>query len=188
MRTRQAARSVLVVALTAVLAAACAARRPPPTAAALPDAGTIDALIRAGCYRCLEEAVSLATPLLSRFPAAARQRFDAAVLLAARDRELGMRAPDHLPLARAWTPPADDLVARYLLVTVECTWAYLLPGVAREDGDPCGCLSPRDPGAPGGDPPVVQFRRILCDRPPLEGDRRHARAGPALRRARSAHR
>jgi len=64
-----------------------------------------DALLAAGCYRCLEEALTIYDNIAttsSRDAATASERaFDSTVLLAIRDRELGMRTQDHQPAVQS---------------------------------------------------------------------------------------
>ncbi len=92
--------------LLAVVAATCAARGPSPQVIA--ELGRARALVREGCYRCLEEALAAyerlaATPRppVEALPGA----FDAAILLTVRAKELGL--PADAPLKRA-----RDLAAR----------------------------------------------------------------------------
>jgi tetratricopeptide (TPR) repeat protein len=88
------------VCLLACLLAACAARRPTPQL--LHDLGEARALVAAGCYACLTEALVIYERLaaLPRAPADARQgAFEAALLLALRSKELGL--PDAAPFERA---------------------------------------------------------------------------------------
>lgn len=80
----------------------CAARGPSPQLAA--DVGRADALLRAGCYRCFEEALAIyeRTAASPRAPASAlRGAFEAAVLLAIRDKELGLPSDAAFERARA---------------------------------------------------------------------------------------
>ena len=75
----------------AVFVSACAARGPSPQLVA--ELGKADALLRQGCYTCLKDAQAIYTRLSSvpKPVAAARQgAFDAALLIAIRERELGM--------------------------------------------------------------------------------------------------
>lgn len=197
----------------------CAAREPPADSPQGDELARAGALIREGCYRCLEEASALARPLATSSPAARAVAFDAALLLAVRDRELGLRSADHLPLARALAPggedersrvllavveampwptaangpgerdrsvvgwrtlapvvpawysfltgrPEDDVSGRYALAAVECTWAHLLPDAAR--GGESAPQPPAPPAPRGDEPPVVQFRHVVCGHPSLD--------------------
>lgn len=108
------------------LIAGCAARGPAGTPAQLTDITRADELVRDGCYRCLQEAdaiyARITAPPARRPPARAlRGAFDTALLLAAREKELGLPADDSLRHARTRlarlsgegaprrTPQADDL-------------------------------------------------------------------------------
>lgn len=80
----------------------CAARGPAP--ALLAEFGKAEALLREGCYSCLKEAQSIFERLSSEprpVPAAARGAFNATLLLAMRERELGLPADASLERARA---------------------------------------------------------------------------------------
>ena len=88
----------LVLALL-LLASGCAARTTPAAQAAPPSVGfddTVDALIRHGCYRCLEQAYGRASGSGTRV-----QAFEAAALLALRSKELGLPSDVWLDRARA---------------------------------------------------------------------------------------
>ena len=95
---------LIVAVLTALAIGGCAAHRQPAADATF-DRLQGDTLLAAGCYRCLEEAQTVYDRLAesSRRDAAAvrAHAFDAAVLLAVRDRELGLRANDHAPAVRS---------------------------------------------------------------------------------------
>ena len=80
----------------------CAARGPSPQLTA--DVGRAGALVRDGCYRCLEEALALYERAAAsrRAPGTAlRGAFDAAVLLAIRSKELGLPSEASIERARA---------------------------------------------------------------------------------------
>jgi Flp pilus assembly protein TadD len=86
----------LVVALT-MIAAGCATRTavsPAPVPSSFDDA--IDALIRRGCYRCLEQAYDKSQQQGVRI-----QAFEAATLLTLRSKELGLPSESWLERARA---------------------------------------------------------------------------------------
>jgi tetratricopeptide (TPR) repeat protein len=137
-------------AFTMLLAAslgvtACAARRPAASAADAP-AGRARSLAADGCYRCLEEGLALVQPSSAASAAARATAFDLAVLLAARDRELGLLAADHLPAARALggATPRD----RLLLSVVEAMpWPQAALGPAGRDASLAawGTLAPLVP-------------------------------------------
>jgi tetratricopeptide (TPR) repeat protein len=100
--------------LSAVLLVSCATRRVPPRSAA--EFSEALSLVRAGCYHCLQEALSTFERLASDPNARdgpTRAAFTTAVLLVVRSRELGL--PDRAALERAHvlagrlTPSAIDL-------------------------------------------------------------------------------
>jgi tetratricopeptide (TPR) repeat protein len=99
---------LLAIVTLLVLASACAQRsdRPIVDAPAPPPAVDVAALIRRGCYRCLEEA--LAAAQAQGQPADA---FEAAVLLAVRAKELGIPAGGWLERARAIAPGLPEAAA-----------------------------------------------------------------------------
>jgi tetratricopeptide (TPR) repeat protein len=116
--------------LLAVVAATCAARGPSPQVIA--ELGRAGALVREGCYRCLEDALAAyerlaATPRppVEALPGA----FDAAILLTVRAKELGLpadrwltRARDlssRLPPAPAAAVPASALIDAAAVVVGE---------------------------------------------------------------------
>lgn len=107
MRTRGALIAVLV------LAAACArgpgALRVPAPAAARPV--DVDALIRRGCYRCLESAFHAAVAAGTAAKAA-----EAALLLTARSKELGLPPRPWLGLALDHLPPGPEWAAYFDIV------------------------------------------------------------------------
>ena len=72
-------------------ALACAAKGPPPQMVA--EVAKADALFRAGCYTCLKEALAIYQK--NKVPQGA---FDAALLIAIREKELGIPADDALRL------------------------------------------------------------------------------------------
>ncbi len=94
-------RRAVICLIAAGVAAACAARRPAGegSPAALAHA---DALVRAGCYFCLTEALAgYEQPAAARRDASLRERIRIFALLAARVRELGLiGAPDWLEQGR----------------------------------------------------------------------------------------
>ena len=102
---------------------ACAARVAPESPALLTEENAADALVREGCYQCLEQALATYERIADtpRGPSAARRgAFDAAVLLAARARELGIPPEPFLSRARRHAtrlpaaPPASLPPSAYL--------------------------------------------------------------------------
>jgi tetratricopeptide (TPR) repeat protein len=74
-----------------LLLSSCAAKGPSPQLVA--DAGKAEALLREGCYSCLNESLAIYEKLLQskRPPAESAERaFDAALLIAIREKELGI--------------------------------------------------------------------------------------------------
>ena len=64
-----------------------------------------DALLRAGCYTCLQDALAI-----YQRNKVAQGAFDAALLLAVRDRELGIPSDESFARARALALPASRAV------------------------------------------------------------------------------
>src|SRR5687767_12596168 len=94
----------------AMLTAACAAR--PPAAATPPGSPVdVDALVRRGCYACLEEAFTAAS---SR--GTSEQAFEAALLLVARSKELGVPPGPWLQRAAAILPQGPEWAVYYDIV------------------------------------------------------------------------
>ena len=86
----------LALACSVLIVSACAARGPSPQV--LAELGKADALLRQGCYTCLKEADAIYTRLSAvpkPLPAARQGAFDAAMLIAIRERELGMFPTGH---------------------------------------------------------------------------------------------
>ena len=107
--TREATARVLgamatTAAIVALLAAGCGGRR--PSLAAQRQAA--DSLIAEGCYHCLDEAVGRYVGLPPARDAGARvndtQLFRALILLALREKELGIGASQHLKQAGLLAP------------------------------------------------------------------------------------
>ena len=94
--------------LLAIVSAGCAPRGPFPQLIA--DLGKADALVREGCYTCLQEALVIyekhaASP---KPPARAQQGvFDAALLIAVREKELGIPADASMERARRSAGPVQ---------------------------------------------------------------------------------
>ena len=85
-----------------LLSAHCAARRPALTSSQLADVSRAEALVREGCYRCLQEAYEIYAALAVRPSGlAVRGAFDVTLLLAVREKELGLPADETVNRARA---------------------------------------------------------------------------------------
>jgi tetratricopeptide (TPR) repeat protein len=98
-------RRLLYLLPCVLLVTQCATRAPTLTSAQLADVGRAEALMRDGCYACLRETAGIYARLLE--PAARkppervlRGAFDTAILLAVREKELGMPADASLARAR----------------------------------------------------------------------------------------
>jgi tetratricopeptide (TPR) repeat protein len=116
---------VLTVVLLAVVSGGCAARQPPRDVAA--DAG---ALVRAGCYRCLEDALALVD---GRKDLPSRQRaFEVAVLLTARSKELGLPPEEWMARANAAAAALPPTSAAHAFLALA---AALPPDSAALDSD-----------------------------------------------------
>jgi tetratricopeptide (TPR) repeat protein len=100
----------LICVLVLLSMAGCASRRPSPQLVA--ELGHAQSLLAAGCYRCLEEALSTLeriTDAPNAPPEARRDAFSTALLLVVRSRELGL--PDGAVLERAHRLSQDVSVA-----------------------------------------------------------------------------
>ena len=84
------------------LSAACAAKGPPPQLVA--EVARADALFRAGCYNCLKEALAIYQK--NKVPQGA---FDAALLIAIREKELGIPSDEALRLVTELPAEAPSL-------------------------------------------------------------------------------
>jgi tetratricopeptide (TPR) repeat protein len=94
----------LVWVLVLLTAAGCASRKPSPQLVA--ELARAQSLVTAGCFRCLEEALSTFERLAVAPGApleAKREAFNAALLLAVRSRELGLSDTVALERARHWS-------------------------------------------------------------------------------------
>jgi tetratricopeptide (TPR) repeat protein len=115
------ARQALLL-LLALTTAGCAAKAVPPVAPAPPDLTQADALVEAGCYRCLTEAFrqydgALAAPVPA--PGARGGAFATALLLAIREKELGLEAAPWLDRATALATPDER---RYVDLALRVPW------------------------------------------------------------------
>ncbi|HYE86129.1 MAG TPA: hypothetical protein VEA16_07225 [Vicinamibacterales bacterium] len=100
---------IRVVAVVLILSG-CAARGPkvPPYAEFL---GKAEALLGAGCYVCLQESQALLAKVLSSKtppPGAAEKAFDVALLIAIREKELGIPGDASMAAALRLLPAAPD--------------------------------------------------------------------------------
>jgi tetratricopeptide (TPR) repeat protein len=104
--------------VASLVIASCTPVRPrldfTPSFAATADLARADALVRAGCYTCLTEAIAIYQTLAAgptAVPVAAYRAVDTAVLMAMREREIGLgsgRSRQHAEaLARELPAPAD---------------------------------------------------------------------------------
>ncbi len=144
-------RQCLIVAI-AILASACAARGPSPQLVA--EMAKAEAAFRAGCYTCLKEALAISERHLQakQPPVGTRERaFDAALLIAIREKELGIPGDASMAKARQLR---DRRRARPVLDAAELII-----------GDTTGL-----------DPEQRAQRDRLATRPPLEPDNPKRRA------------
>jgi len=135
-------RWVPAVAVASLVLASCTPVRPrldlTPSIAATADLARADELVRAGCYRCLIEALALYEKLAAgpaAVPVAAYRAVDTAVLMATRERELGLGSGRSRQVA-------EDLAARlpvpldyspYLMMVDAIGWTRT--GVSAEQQD-----------------------------------------------------
>jgi tetratricopeptide (TPR) repeat protein len=161
---------------------------PPPTAAA-------DELVRQGCYDCLLDARSAYEQLTPRVPGAFLKLFETNVLLALREKELALDATRHLADAAALIPRLTNVAAESVLSVVKVlpedgTARRPLPptpdvrnqldsATASVDAGPfsqvfkdyvklslrCGRLGVDPPAAGATEPPLLIYRRAICDNP-----------------------
>ncbi|MEI6666569.1 MAG: hypothetical protein WCP29_00320 [Acidobacteriota bacterium] len=135
-----AAAGLLLVAC--LMLAACAPARPrlnfAPSMAATETLARADGLVRAGCYTCLTEALAIYESLAAgpaEVPVAAYRATDTAVLLAMRERELGLGSARSMQKAEALAGglpvPAD--YSAFLAMADTVAWKSL--GVSAEQHD-----------------------------------------------------
>lgn len=89
------------LACSLLIVSACAARGPSPQV--LAELGKADALLRQGCYTCLKEAQSIYERLSAPprpAPGAAQGAFDTSLLIAIREKELGLPSQASMDRAR----------------------------------------------------------------------------------------
>ncbi len=133
----------IVLFAIGVTALGCAAKpRPVVMAPVAVDMAPADRLFDAGCYRCLKEAFEIydrarTGPLA--LPRARDRTFATAVLLALREKELGLDATPWLERASALATPDER---RYLDVAQSLPWANA--GMT-PDFEPIGRLAPTAP-------------------------------------------
>ncbi|MBM3820390.1 MAG: tetratricopeptide repeat protein [Acidimicrobiia bacterium] len=96
-----------------LLTAACAARQPAPAPVPAAPSVDVEALVRQGCYRCLEEAFEAVKGRNSQ------QAFEIALLLAARSKELGLPHDPWLVEAQTDLPLVPDWATYLEIVTAQ---------------------------------------------------------------------
>lgn len=103
--------------MLAVACVACAGRRLPAPQSPGPDFSQADQLVADGCYTCLQEAYDVLQPHLPASEPATRRGFAVALLLAIREKELGLEATKWIEaasaLANADERPYVDIVAAF---------------------------------------------------------------------------
>ena len=99
------------IGIAAILLTTACAARPPVVAPPPSPTVDIDALIRQGCYACLETAFRAASAA-----GAGEQAFEAALLLVARAKELGLPPGPWLQHAIARLPQGTEWAAYYAIV------------------------------------------------------------------------
>ncbi len=162
-------RPYLLIGVVAFFASSCAARGPSP--ALIAEAGVANAALREGCYRCIEQALATFERLGAAPGAPSRWRrsaFEAAVLLAARAKELGLDGAPHLTRARvlAADSPASSFPALEYAVYLDAV-EYVLGELSGFDPEvrQQRLRRPR-PGVDAG--AVAPVRRALSAAPPTD--------------------
>jgi tetratricopeptide (TPR) repeat protein len=130
----------LVLTLAALGAGACAPRPrldPRPGIALTAELAKADALVAEGCYACLSDALATYERVAAGgdAPAAGLRAVDTALLLALRERELGLgraRSLEHAVELAAHQPPPHDISLFQSVVEVQAWHAY---GVSKEQID-----------------------------------------------------
>ena len=109
----------------------CAPRVKVPPGPSLLDA---DRLSAAGCYRCLLDALKIYDALLTSrpTPAATRGAFRTAILLAAREKELGLPAREPLERARGLAPSLPEAERAALALEVAAALPWDQSGLSKE--------------------------------------------------------
>jgi tetratricopeptide (TPR) repeat protein len=109
-----------------LLSARCSTRPPTLTSSQLADMTRAEAMVHEGCYRCLRDAYEIYAGLADRpSPVAMRRAFDVTLLMAVREKEVGLPADQSLTRARA-------LLARLARSSAAAR--------AQSDGDPATLL------------------------------------------------
>ena len=132
----------LAAVAASLVVASCTAVRPridfTPSFAVTAELGRADELVRAGCYKCLTEALAIYEQLAAgpvAVPVAPYRAVDTAILLAVRERELGLgsgRSQQRaIALARELPAPAD--YSQYLQIIDTINWKPA--GVSAEQQD-----------------------------------------------------
>src|SRR5687767_13683470 len=145
--------SAVVAATTAAgILAGCASRPPAPVDTSRLAATEVQALVAAGCYLCLESAFARATAAGLR-----EQAFEAALLLAARSKELGLPHARWIEAARGSLPAAGAGWDKFIDIVLS---------------------TPLDPFSGDRDALLVENAATRRPRPVLEQWRRDLVAGP----------
>jgi tetratricopeptide (TPR) repeat protein len=147
-------RRLLTLLLTIAAVTGCATKAkpvsPPVASVAAPPAVDVAALMRHGCFRCLEQAMAAAT---------GEQAFEVAALLTWRAKELGLPYDAYLEKARALAP--DDPAFAVYLQILEGAPVEPLSGerYSGRDGAFASATRTGSPGAPGRLAPVNERAR-----------------------------
>lgn len=168
----------LAAACLTLALAGCAARGPSPQVMA--EFGKAEALLREGCYSCLREAQSIFERLSAPprpVPGAVQSAFDATILIAVREKELGLPADASLDRARQHATHITPAVPPALSPTVVLDAVQLVIGEtggldpeqrARLTGRSRPPLEPANPPRRALDPwvdtsPVAQYLALAID-------------------------
>jgi tetratricopeptide (TPR) repeat protein len=120
--------------------AGCAARTPAVVIVPMPPEAAIQTNI--GCYRCLQDALAAyeSVPPTSRSSAFRAAMEETALLLAFRQRELGILEPDYLKVARQVdeTLPASQSRAPYIKLASAAPWNTRGMAIEKADAQPRG--------------------------------------------------
>jgi hypothetical protein len=174
--------------------AGCAARGPSPQLVA--ELGRAQALVREGCYSCLKDAQTIFEKLAALpppAPGAAKGAFEAALLIAMREKELGIPADVSFARARQHAGtlgnPKEGVASTKAAVAATLSPAVLLEAAALVIGETAGldpeerakfigrgrpALEPANPQRRALDPwvdtnPVAQYVALMidCEQPGL---------------------
>lgn len=147
-----------LIATFAIFASACAARGPSPLSVA--ELAKARALLGRGCYTCLKESLALFEKQLiakTPLPGAREGAFDAALLIAIREKELGIPGDASMILARKLVVPARQVVLDAAELIIGDTVSLDPDQRARVTGRIRPPIEPDNPrrraldGAPAGD-------------------------------------